>query len=216
MAAILRDLPFFDVKTTAVVHGRPVPIKADQIIVWVGITEGRHSEFDSRRPFFPAILDTGHSHDFSIQVSHLIHWAGLDPRFLKKSGETRIHGDRLQLLEAGVWIRLNQPGQRDRFLDLDPFPLELDWGIAVYPTTMTRAPRLPLLGLRALRRAQLHLTIDGRRQRVRLRTARRLWFFLASHRSSGLVVAGGGTVRSRPSVRFGGMAPASSGILGSS
>jgi hypothetical protein len=34
-----------------------------------------------------------------------------------------------------------------------------------------------LLGLRALRRAQLHLSIDGRRQRVRLRTTRRFWFF---------------------------------------
>jgi hypothetical protein len=176
MSTILRDIPFFDTKTTAFVHGRPVPIKADQIIVWVGITEGRHREFDSRRPFFPAILDTGYTHDFSIQVSHLIHWAGLDPRYLKKSGETRIHDDRLQLLEADVWIRPNQPGERDRFLDQDPFPLELDWGIAVYPTEMVQAPRLPLLGLRAVRRAQLHLTIDGRQQRVRLRTPRRSWF----------------------------------------
>jgi hypothetical protein len=80
------------------------------------------------------------------------------------------------LLEADVWIRPNQPGERDRFLDRDPFHLELDWGIAVHPTGMAQAPRLPLLGLRALRRAQLHLTIDGRRQRIRLRTTRRFWF----------------------------------------
>src|SRR3954471_16885362 len=105
MPIILRDLPFFDVKSTVSVHGRPVPVKADQIIVWVGITEGRQREFDSRRPFFPAILDTGHTHNFSIPESHLIQWAGLDPRYLKQSGETRIHGDRLQLLEADVWIR---------------------------------------------------------------------------------------------------------------
>ena len=176
MPTILRDLPFFDVKTTAMVQGRPVPIEADQILVWVGITGGRQSEFDRRRPFFPAILDTGNTHDFSIQVSHLIHWAGLDPRSLKRRGATRVHGDHLQLLEADVWIRPNQPGERDRFLAEDPFHLELDWGIAAYPAEMAQAPRLPLLGLRALRRAQLHLSIDGRRQRVRLRTPRCFWF----------------------------------------
>jgi hypothetical protein len=177
MPTILRHLPFFSAKTRVFVRGRPVPIKADQIIVWISITEGRDLEFDNGRPFFPAILDTGFTHNFSIREAHLIHWAGLDPRYLKQSGETRIHGDRLQLLEADVWIRRNQSGERDRFRDQVPFRLEIDSGIAIYPTAMLSAPRLPLLGLRALRTAKLHLTIDGRRQRVGLRTARRSWFF---------------------------------------
>jgi hypothetical protein len=95
MTVILRNLPYFDDKTTAFVHGRPVSIKGDQIIVWVWITEGQDGEFDSMRPFFPAILDTGHTHSFSMQHHHLIHRAGLDPRSLWRRGETRIHGDRI-------------------------------------------------------------------------------------------------------------------------
>jgi hypothetical protein len=150
MPVILRDLPFFVDKTTAFVHGRYVSIKGDQIIVWVGITEGQDGEFDSRLPFFPAILDTGLTHSFSIQHHHLIHWAGLDPRSLERLGETRIHGDLIPLFDAYVWIRPNKSGERDQFIDQVPFRLDVNTGIAVYPEAMSRAPRLPLLGLRAL------------------------------------------------------------------
>ena len=53
MPIILRNLPFFDAKTIALVQGHPIAIKADQIIVWVGIAESEQLEFDRRRPFFP-------------------------------------------------------------------------------------------------------------------------------------------------------------------
>jgi hypothetical protein len=45
MPIILRDLPFYDTKATAVVHGRPISIKADQIIVGIGITVNQSHEF---------------------------------------------------------------------------------------------------------------------------------------------------------------------------
>jgi hypothetical protein len=76
-----------------------------------------------------------------------------------------------------VWLHPNVPGKRDRAADGEPFRLALDTGIAVYPPTMSSVPRLPLLGLRALRLARLHLTIDCDRCSVTLRTARRFWFF---------------------------------------
>ena len=177
MNVILRDLPYFKRPTIADFQEPPIPIKSDQIMVWVGLTEGRQGEFDPRRPFFPAILDTGHSHNFSIQEDHLIRWAGLDPRLLPRHREVRIGGHRVPLCQADVWIRPNERGQRDRPAEKTPFRVALDWGIAVYPRTISNPPRLPLLGLRALRLAGLHLAIDCRQCAVTLRTARRFWFF---------------------------------------
>jgi hypothetical protein len=178
MPTILRDLPFFiDKAPEAKFDGRHIPIKGDQIMVWVGITEGKQTEFDPRRPAFPAILDVGHSHNFSIRHEHLIRWAGLDPRWLRRRGDIRINREVIPLYRADVWLHPNVPGKRDRAASGEPFRLPLDTGIAVYPPTMSSAPRLPLLGLRALRLARLHLTIDCDRCSVTLRTARGFRFF---------------------------------------
>jgi hypothetical protein len=177
MPVILRDLPFFDVPTTAAFQSHLIPIRSDQIIVWVGLTESGNVEFDRSRPYFPAILDTGHSHNFSIREEHLIQWGGLDPRYLTKFGKVRIGGDHIPLLQADLWLPRNERGAHDRPGDREPFCLELDSGIAVYPRAMPVAPRLPLIGLRALRWANLHLTIDCRRRMVSLRTTPRFWFF---------------------------------------
>ena len=111
MPIILQDLPFFDTPTRADFERGPVPIKAHQIMVWVGITEGPLTEFDPGRPCLPAILDTGHTHNFSIREDHLIRWAGLDPRSLENQGEVRISGDRVPLLYADVWLRPNVRGK---------------------------------------------------------------------------------------------------------
>jgi hypothetical protein len=178
MPSILRDLPFFPEQPEDVkFDGRSIPIRANQIMVWVGITEGEQTEFDPRRPWFPAILDPGFSHNFSMRHEHLIRWAGLDPRWLKRGKEVRINKEVAPLYKADVWLHPNVPGRRDRAVGIEPFRLALDSGIAVYPPTMSSAPRLPLLGLRALRLARLHLTIDCDRCLVALRTPRRFGFF---------------------------------------
>jgi hypothetical protein len=177
MPIILRDLPFFIAPTTAVFEGRYVPVKADQIILWVGLTKCGKTDFDPATPLFPTVLDPGYSHNFAIREEHLVRWAGLDPRYLGKKGEVLIGGDRLSVYGAEVWLKPNIPGKRDVSADRMPFCLEIDKGVAVYPKDMPHAPRLPLLGLRALRRANLHLTIDGRRRLVTLRTPRRFWLF---------------------------------------
>jgi hypothetical protein len=178
MPTILRDLPFFLEKPEDVeFDGRRISIKPDQIMVWAGTTEGEQTEFDPRRPWFPAILDPGFSHSFSIQHEHLIRWAGLDPRWLERGKEVRINKEVVPLYAADVWLHPNVPGKRDRAVGGEPFRLALDTGIAVYPPTLSSAPRLPLLGLRALRLGRLHLTVDCDRCLVTLRTARRFWFF---------------------------------------
>jgi hypothetical protein len=144
-------------------------------MVWVSILAGGRTE--PQPPRFPAILDIGHNHNFSIREQHLVQWAGIDPRSLTKLGEIRIGGDRLPLVEADVWLHPNRSGERDTFADRPPSCLELDQGIAVYPQAMTTAPRLPLLGLRALRRANLDLIVRCRARRVTIRTPRRFWIF---------------------------------------
>jgi hypothetical protein len=176
MPTILRNLPFSERPTQARFNERSIPIKADQIMVWVGLTEGEQTEFDPRRPCFPAILDTGLSHSFSVRAEHLIRWAGLDPRWLERAGKVQISEEDVPLYRADVWLHPNARGKRDRAVGIEPFRFGLK-SIAVYPQTMSHAPRLPLLGLRALRLAGLHLTIDGCRCAVTLRTARRFWFF---------------------------------------
>ena len=58
--------------------------------------------------------------------------------------------------------------------DRAPSRLAIDGGIAVFPGGGPNDPRLPLLGLRALADKGLHLTIDGLRRTVSLRTSG--WF----------------------------------------
>ncbi len=177
MPFIVRNLPFFDTRTSVIVQGHEVPIKADQIIVWVSLAEGGKAHLDRGCPHFPAILDTGHTHNFSIQEQQLVQWAGLDQRVLTKLGEIRIGADRLPLLEADVWLHANVPGKREVAAGRAPFCLELDAGVAVYPRTVATAPRLPLLGLRALRLAGFRLNIDFQALTVTIRTSRRFWMW---------------------------------------
>jgi hypothetical protein len=49
--------------------------------------------------------------------------------------------------------------------------------IAVWPTAIPGARRLPLLGVEAVRRAGLEVFIHGRKCQVTLRTPQRFWFF---------------------------------------
>jgi hypothetical protein len=177
VTTILRGLPYFDARTVVVVRNREVPIKPQQIVIWVSLADIEQSELVSGTPRFPAILDTGCSHNFGIREEHLIQWAGLRPEYFRKIGDTRVNNVAVSLHHADVWLHRNEPGRRDEMRDDRPFCLELDQGIMVYPTGTPNAPRLPLLGLRGLKWARLQLAIDCEHRRVRLRTPRRYWFF---------------------------------------
>jgi hypothetical protein len=143
VAYILRSLPFFSTRSSVVVQGREVPITADQIILWVSLTEGGKASLDRDSPRFPAILDTGHTHNFSIREEQLVEWSGLDPRVLTRLAEIRIGGDRLPLLEVDVWLHSNVAGKREVAADPAACCLELDAGIAVYPGPWLRRRGCP-------------------------------------------------------------------------
>ena len=177
MPRVVHKLPFFDKATPLAVAGERVVIKPDQIVVWVSLGEAALPFLHANALRIPAVLDTGLSHNFAIREEHLLAWAGLHPQSLPVLGHLRLSGLPANLLGGHVWVYRNKPRERDMLLEVPPFRLELDAGIAVYPGGTVNAPRLPVLGLRGLRRAGLHLAVDCDRCLVYLRTPRRFWFF---------------------------------------
>lgn len=115
---------------------------------------------DPARPFL-AILDTGHSHNFSITESQLRTFSGLSPSGLKFLGTTRLKGERQNQYAAEVRIHSNRPDTPE--LGIRSHRLELDEGISIAQEGVIR---LPILGLRAIVRSGLKLTIDGKRHAV--------------------------------------------------
>ena len=180
MPAIIRNLPFLDRESTVDVRGQQLLVKPFQIIVWVSVVEKGIAQLHPDLPRIPAILDTGHNHNFSIQEQHLRQWAGLDPRLFPKLGTARVNEELVDKRAANIWLHPNVPNQRDQFVDRRPFCLELDDGMFVFagrtPETPVAGPRLPLVGLRALRRSDLTVNLDCHKARITIRTPR-WWIF---------------------------------------
>jgi hypothetical protein len=138
-----------------------VTIKRYQIAVWASLN-------DVTRPF-PAVLDTGLTHNFSITESLLRRWAGLSIGDLKSLGTTKLKGERLTQYAADLRLHTNQPGTIQ--VGTGSYPLNLEQGLSLVPEGSIR---LPLLGLRALIENDLKLVIEGKRRQVTLQTAQ--WF----------------------------------------
>jgi hypothetical protein len=174
---VIRDLPFYDRATSAQVGHHCVPVKPEQIIVWVSLAEMGLQQLHADSPRIPAILDIGCNHNFMIHERHLVQWAGIHAPYLRPLGKARVSGREVVQLAANVWLHPNLRGHRDELSSKPPFRLELPRGIAVVPSVSGEPiyPRLPLLGLRAFRRAGAHIAIDCRRYRVTIRTPRRFW-----------------------------------------
>lgn len=166
---ILRRLPFFDSETTVSVPSGKLIVRAYQIIVWVSIAPAEVLKLDPSALRFPAVLDIGLNHNFSLQYDHVFQCSGLPAAAFVERGRISTGSQFLPLISANVWLHRNRPGERDALAKRPPFCLELPEGIAVYPAGAASAPRLPTLGLRALVRNRLHLAVDGKRLRVDLR-----------------------------------------------
>ena len=177
MPRILHQLPFFEQPTYVTVPGGRVLVTAYQIVVWVSVADRAVPDLPTGTPRFPAVLDIGLSHNFALREEELLNWGSLYPASLRSRGHGRLSGLRTDLVDADVWVYSNKPGSRDELLDVPPFRTKLETGVAVYPRGTGHAPRLPILGLRGLRQANLQLHIDCQKCRVFLRTPRRFWFF---------------------------------------
>jgi hypothetical protein len=166
----LKRLPIAEQSSLISIFGEWLKLRPYQIVIQVSISPFR--EWDSRTPIIPALIDTGLNHHFSIQGHHLSRWAGIHPESLSSLGEMREGGRTAGLRRAYVWIHRNRRGHRD-LRDAEPFSLSLREGIAIYPADGSNYPRMPLLGLRAILKNKLKLTIDGRREHASLRSP--LW-----------------------------------------
>jgi hypothetical protein len=169
MSAVLRNLPFRAEEDEVVVGSERVRIKPYQIVLWVSLSAREVLELPARAQRFPAIIDTGHNHYFSINAQLASRWAGLAAGALPLTGAIRVRGQRLALHAASLWIHPNRPGRRDELSGAQPLLVKLSRGIALHPG-VGREPGLPLLGLRALVENQLHVTVDAERCVVRMRT----------------------------------------------
>ena len=76
---ILNQFPISPVETVvSLPGGRCLTAKPYQVIVTVSLTVR-----ETISPAFPAFLDSGHNHNFSISEEHLRVWAGIDPNVLR-------------------------------------------------------------------------------------------------------------------------------------
>jgi hypothetical protein len=154
MIHVLRNLPFSDRPTSVTVAGEIIPVRAYQIVVWVSLLQTGHQS----EPF-PAVLDTGHSHNFSIREGHLKAWAAVDLADVPKRGMIAVNRLEVPLIVAELSIHRNRPGTTERLAK--PVRLDFPEGIRVFPEGTPVSPRLPLLGLRGLVRNRLRLSING-------------------------------------------------------
>lgn len=158
---ILDRLPLYDKPAIiSVGRGEVTQVKRNQIIVWVSINDTFRS--------FPAILDTGYSHNFGIARRHLDRWSGAD---LRQTGEANVGGESVPQFQATLRIHRNQSGKR--WLSGQTHPLTMDGGISVVGDDSPVATRLPVIGLRALIRNDLTLVLNGKGRHVTLKKG---WF----------------------------------------
>lgn len=161
---ILDRLPIFEREEADLSSDGIVTIKAFQIAVSVSLTIKGIAELDPGTPIFPAILDTGNSHNFAIREDQL---EGAKLSHISRIGSIRLGGDVLPLIAANVWLHRNRPNTR--MLEGGAYLLELSEGVAVYPQGMPNPARLPILGLRGLVKNNLTLLIDGKQRAVTLK-----------------------------------------------
>jgi hypothetical protein len=157
---ILNRLPIYEEPTLIEVRGEAYQVWKNQAIVWVSLAEALAP--------FPAILDTGHSHNLSIARRHMERWG---PRDLKLIGHAKIAGHLVPRYSSELFVRRNKPGRREF---AGTYCLKMDGGIAVVPDELPIAPRLTLLGIQTILGNKLRLLIDGDRRQVTLKT--KGWF----------------------------------------
>lgn len=173
MPRLLNSMPFLADPGEIVVRDERVIVRANQLIMWVTLTLRRVDVPNPTATPFPVILDTGHTHSFSIHERHLRDWAGLRPEMLLELKAIRERRQRITLRAANIWAHPNERHSRERLASRPPILVEADAGIAVYPGN--DFPRLPILGLRAIAYNQLVLEVSGAKRQATLRTANRWW-----------------------------------------
>ena len=181
MATIIRHLPFGQPRFHVEMAGHSVPVSPFQPVVWISIVSVGWVPFDPRTPRIPAVVDLRFNGTFAIREEQLREWAGLDPRLFPRLRRTRLRGAPTESRLANLWLHPNVPRTRNPS-GRAPFLLELFQGMLVMARPdragqEDHRPQLPLLGVYALHRAKLRLSVDCGPCCLSIRTASRfrLW-----------------------------------------
>lgn len=169
---LLDRSPFLEEPSELMFKTEPIRVRPFQIILWVSLTPKRIDVPNPRDLPFPAILDTGYSHTFSIREKHLIEWAGIRPDTMPLMGSARDRDERVPLRSANIWVHPNVRRNRDLMAPRPPMAVAAPKGIGVYSGDF---PRLPILGLRAIADNGLILQANGIRREATLRTQHGFW-----------------------------------------
>jgi hypothetical protein len=170
---ILDRLPLLT-RTEGISFGhRHVPFHRDEILVWLSISLRGEHDPERLSPPFPAVLDTGNNFAFYLHEHHLAHWAGFRRLGLAQLGTKRVNQRDVPCHEADVWVHPNAPGTWQRAPGKRPFRLFLKEGIAIGPPVPDQPmfPRVPLLGVAALRDNDLDLWFDSQSAQCHVWTA---------------------------------------------
>ncbi len=170
---ILDRLPLLPQPRTLRFGQRHVPFLRDEIVVWLSV--GLPGERDHQRlsPPFPALLDSGNNSAFYLHEHHLAQWAGIRPALLDVLVAKRVNQQNVPCLEADVWLHPNTPGTWERAPGRQPFRSEFGEGMAVGPRVPDQLvfPRVPLLGIAALRENGLDFWFDSKPAQCHVCTA---------------------------------------------
>lgn len=165
MRLFLKDVSFAALPTQLVLPwSGPAWLKPYQLVVWVSVTRRGLRQLPEGVPRLPALLDTGHNHNFSLRQEHLF-LTGLAPDELEWRGTPLRVRDAsarewdVPRLLVDVWLHSNLPRLARR-----PYPLRLGAvGAGCYLRQMPVAgPFLPLIGLRALCMSRISLELHCR------------------------------------------------------
>jgi len=149
------------------VQRESVTIFPFELVLWASLTPGDQLLLRADAARFPVVVDTAHSHNFSIRQTHLQSWAQLEIPSFKYLEDGVVWGSdgkryMLPFYDGDVWLYSDDP-------EMGPFRVELDGGFTFYPDRQKPpGPIIPLLGARALRTAGLRLTADYRTLRFSL------------------------------------------------
>ncbi len=98
MTDVLRQLPLSVPPSTIEVCGHLIAIRPFQVVVWASL--GVEESLPIGAPRFPAVIDTGHNHNFSIREQQLREWAGL--RNLIQLNYILVNQQEVPLLKANL------------------------------------------------------------------------------------------------------------------
>jgi len=163
MPVIVERLPYSGVRGVVTCPGGFLAVRREQIILSVSLVEAVAPAIGQ----FPMLLDTGCGFNVVISQEHLERWAGFDRPSLTKIAEIDINEDlrRIPCYDLNLLIHKNVPGTA-LVAPTPPFFVGLSDGVAVVPTSAGSYPRIPTLGMRGLRCANLRVEIDAQHRMV--------------------------------------------------